>query len=349
MKKVSLFLIAMMLGVTLLFTGCGKKDKTVTVKVNEVTHSVFYAPLYVAINKGYFEEEGLKIELTNGGGADKVMSALTSKSADIGLMGPEASVYVVNQGKKDNPVVFGQLTKCDGSFLIGRKDIKNFKISDITGGRETIPEGERPVVLAGRAGGVPAMTLAHMLKENGLIDGKNVTLRYDVPFDSMTAAFIGNVGDYVTAFEPVASSIVAQGKGYNLASVGSLSGEIPYTAFTANASYIQKNPDVINKFLRAIIKGYNFLTTATTDEVVNALRPSFAGTSDESLKTSFLAYKNINAWSDSLVMKAESYNKLLEIILENKIIEKKVSFVKVVNNSYAQRAFDEIQSELEEK
>ena len=345
MKKLSLFLVAIILGFTALLTGCGNKKSNV-VRVNEVTHSVFYAPLYIAINKGFFEEEGLKIELTNGGGADKVMSALTSNSADIGLMGPEATVYVVNQGKKDKPVVFGQLTKRDGSFLIGRKDIKNFKVSDITGGATTLPENERPVILAGRAGGVPAMTLAYMLKENGLIDGQNITLRYDVPFDSMTAAFIGNVGDYVTAFEPAASSIVAQGKGYNLASVGSLSGEIPYTAFTANSSYITKNPDKINKFLRAIIKGYNYLITASVDDVVKALAPSFVGTSEESLKNSFLAYKNIDAWSDTLSMKETAYNRLIDIIIDNGVLAKRVEFSNVVDNSYAEKAYKEIQIEL---
>lgn len=342
MKKISLLLIAIVFGFSFFLTGCGKSESTI--RLNEVTHSVFYAPLYIAINKGYFSEEGLKIELTNGGGADKVMSALTSKSADIGLMGPEATIYVVNQGKKDCPVVFGQLTKRDGSFLIGRHDINNFKVTDITGGRTEIPEAERPVILAGRKGGVPAMTLAYMLKENGLIDGKNITLRYDVPFDSMTAAFIGNVGDYVTAFEPAVSSIVEQGKGFNLASVGSLAGEIPYTAFTANQSFIKKNPDKINKFLRAIIKGYNYLVDAPIDDVVDAIAPSFAGTSKESLKKSLLAYIGIDAWSNDLVMSSESYNRLLDIIIDNGILTSRVEFNKVVDNSYAQKAFKEVKS-----
>ncbi len=343
MKKISIFLAAIVFGFAFFLTGCGGKNNTI--KVNEVTHSVFYAPLYIAINKGYFEEEGLKIELTNGGGADKVMSALTSKSADIGLMGPEASVYVVKQGKKDLPVVFGQLTKRDGSFLIGRKNIENFTVSNITGGRAEIAENERPVILAGRKGGVPAMTLAYMLKENGLIDGKNITLRYDVPFDSMTAAFIGNVGDYVTAFEPAASAIVNEGKGYNLASVGSLSGEIPYTAFTANESYIKKNPDKINKFLRAIIKGYNYLTTANVDEVVTALEPSFKGISKESLKAALEAYIRIDAWSNNLMMTEVSYNRLLDIIIDNGVLTERVEFNKVVNNSYAEKAYNEIKAE----
>ena len=340
MKKISLFLIAIVFGFSFFLTGCGGKDNTI--RLNEVTHSVFYAPLYIAINKGYFAEEDLKIELTNGGGADKVMSALTSKSADIGLMGPEATIYVVNQGKKDRPVVFGQLTKRDGSFLIGRKAIQNFKVSDITGGRTQIDEANRPVILAGRKGGVPAMTLAYMLKQNGLIDGQNITLRYDVPFDSMTAAFIGNVGDYVTAFEPAASAIVDQGKGYNLASVGSLAGEVPYTAFTANKSFIEKNPDKINKFLRAIIKGYNYLVTAPIDDVVDAIAPSFTGTTKESLKVALQAYINIDAWSNNLVMSTDSYNRLLDIIIDNGVLDTRVAFTDVVNNTYAEKAYKEI-------
>ena len=330
MKKIALFMMTIILGFSFLAGGCKKDDNVI--RVNEVTHSIFYAPLYVAINNGYFEEEGLEIELTNGGGADKSMAALTSGSADIGLMGPEAAIYVVQQGKKDKPVVFAQLTRCDGSFIIGRNDITNFQLEDMEGSE----------VLAGRKGGVPYMTLAYVLKQHGLIDGKNITLRTDVQFDSMTAAFVGNVGDYVTAFEPSATQMEVNGQGFVLGSVGQFSGDIPYTAFMANESFIDDNTDKIESFIKAIIKGYNFVMESEVNAIVNALRPSFSGTSDASLIAGINAYKSINAWASSPVMNEQAYNNLITIMLDAGELDSIVAFKDVVNNTYAQNVVNEL-------
>lgn len=335
MKKLSLLLVLVMFGFTFLLTGCKKNENLI--RVNEVTHSVFYAPLYIAINKGYFEEEGLEIELTNGGGADKSMTALTSGSADIGLMGPEAAIYVVKQGKKDAPKVFGQLTKRDGSFIIGRENIENFTLADM--------EGKE--IIGGRKGGVPAMTLEYAMKKAGLTDGTNVTINYDVAFNNMTAAFIGGTGDFVTAFEPSASDIVDAGKGYILGSVGEFAGEVPFTAFMANESYLEENSDKINRFLRAIIKGYNFLVTASIDDVVEAIAPSFLGTSNESLKKAMQAYIDIDAWVDTPVMKSTAYNNLITIMMDAGELDASVDFNKVVDNSYAEKAYNELKSSLQ--
>ncbi len=330
MKKFSLFMFAIVCCFSFLITGCGKNDNVI--RLNEVTHSIFYAPLYVAINEGYFEDEGLKIELTNGGGADKVMSALTSGSADIGLMGTEASIYVIQQGKKDKPVVFAQLTRCDGSFIIGREDKANFTLEDM----------ENSEVLAGRKGGMPYMIFSYILKQHGLIDGKNITLRTDVQFDSMTAAFVGNVGDYVTAFEPSATQIETNGQGYVLGSVGEHLGDVPYTVFTANQSYIKKHTDKIEKFIKAIIRGYNFVMENDIPAVVNAVKPSFSGTSDESLTAGLTAYKSINAWASSPVMTEEAYNNLITVMLDAGELESIIPFSDVVNNSYAEKVLNEM-------
>ncbi len=329
MKKLSLLLVAVIGCFSFLLTGCKKNENLI--RVNEVTHSVFYAPLYIAINKGYFNDEGLEIELTNGGGADKSMTALTSGSADIGLMGPEAAIYVIKQGKKDAPVVFGQLTKRDGSFIIGRENISNFTLSNLMGKE----------ILGGRKGGVPAMTLEYALKQAGLINGQNVTINYDVAFNNMTAAFIGGTADFTTAFEPSASDIADAGKGYILGSVGQFAGEVPYTAFMANQSYIDKNPEKIEKFLRAIIKGYNYLVTAPIDDVVEAIAPSFLGTTNASLKKALQSYIEIDAWVDSPAMKSTAYNNLITIMMDAGELDTAVEFSKVVNNTYAEKVYNE--------
>lgn len=302
MKKISIFLIALMCVFTTLLTGC-KKDSNV-VKVNEVTHSIFYAPLYVAINKGYFEEEGIKVELTNGGGADKSMASLISGDAHIALCGPEAAIYVAEQGKKDQPKVFAQLTKRDGSFLIGRTQNDSFDVSDLTGKE----------IIGGRQGGVPAMTLEYMLLQHGLTNGQNVTIRYDIAFNNMTSAFIGGTGDFVTAFEPSASEIQNNNQGYILASVGQLAGEVPYTAFIANESYLSKNSDKVTAFVKAIKKGYDFITSSSIDDVVEALMPSFSGSTKASIKNGIQAYIEIDAWVSDLKMTETAYNKLVTII-----------------------------------
>lgn len=327
MKKILIALLCCILFIAPFgFVGCTDKN---TIRINEVTHSIFYAPLYIAMNKGYFDEYDITIELTNGGGSDKSMSALISNSADIALMGPETNVYVANQGKSDLPIVFGQLTKRDGSFLIGREANPNFTWADL--------EGKE--VLGGRQGGMPAMTLEYVIESKNI---PNVTINYDVAFDNLTSAFISGTGDYVTAFEPVASTLVAQNKGYIVASVGADSGEVPFTAFSANKSYLENNRENVKNFLRAIIKGYNFLVTANINDIVDALRPSFDGTSDADIKKSIESYVAIDAWASSPVMSEVSYNNLIKIIKNAGKLDNNVSFSTVVDNSIALEVLSEM-------
>ena len=210
---------------------CGKQE-TATVRLSEVTHSVFYAPQYVALEQGFFADEGLNIELTNGGGADKVMTAVLTGQADIGLAGPEACIYVYNQGKDDYPVVFGQLTKRDGSFLVGRADVP-FSWELLRG----------KTVIGGRAGGVPEMTLEYVMRQNGVVPGTDATVDTTVQFNMMAGAFTGGNGDFVTLFEPTATEVAQAGKGYILASIGQESGEIPYTAYFASQAYIHDHAE----------------------------------------------------------------------------------------------------------
>lgn len=295
------------------------------VRVNEVTHSIFYAPFYVAIENGYFSELGIEIELTNGGGADKSMTALLSNSADVGLMGPEAAMYVYLNGKENYPRIFGQLTKRDGSFLISREKEENFNYSNLTGKE----------IIAGRKGGVPAMTLEYLLKSKGLYNGKNITLNYDVQFNLTASAFEGGTGDYCTLFEPTASEFEKAQKGFVVASIGKDSGEIPYTAFMALNSYIVNNEETIKNFILAVYKGIKFCQTATNDELAKSLKPQFIGVSDESIIASIKRYNEIDAWVSNMAMKEESFLTLVSVMKEAGELNGEVSFNKLVNNAYA--------------
>lgn len=326
MKKILIAILSLFLITPLFLSGC-KSDKNV-IRVNEVTHSIFYAPLYIAINNGYFDDYGIKVELTNGGGSDKSMTAVISGTADIGLMGPETAVYVAAQGRNDLPVVFGQLTKRDGSFIVGRENIENFSWSDL--------EGKE--ILGGRRGGMPAMMLEYAIKQNNI----NCTINYDVAFDNLTGAFMGGTGDFVTAFEPVASTIEKNGKGYVLASVGAESGEVPFTAFMANRSYINNNKDNVKNFLKAIIRAYNFLVSANINDIVDSLRPSFDGTSDELIKQSIQSYIAIDAWASSPIMTEVAYNNLIKVLKSSGTLTQDISYSNIVDNSIAVEVLKEL-------
>ena len=309
--------------------GCQEKapEKTMDkIVLNEVTHSVFYAPMYAAISLGYFEEEGLEIELVNGGGADKSMTALLSGQADIGLMGPEAAIYVFNEGRENSAVVIGQLTKRDGSFLVGREPDEDFKWTDVAG----------KTIIGGRKGGVPEMTLEYVLRKNGLEPGVDVTVDTSIQFDLMGGAFEGGVGDYVTLFEPTASMFEKEGKGYILAALGQESGEVPFTAFQTTKSYIKENPDIIRRFLKAIYRGQQWVQKASDKELAEAIVDFFPDTSIEALMMVAKSYREIDAWMDTPIMKKEAFDRLQEIIIQAGVLTEKVDFENVVDNSFAE-------------
>ena len=326
MKKILTLFLAFALFVSPLF-GCSKKDDTI--RLNEVTHSVFYAPLYLAIENGYFEEEGLKIELTNGGGADNSMTALLSGTADIGLMGPETVIYVYNQNKKDYPKVFGQLTQKDGAFLVSRIEEPDFDWNNLKGKE----------ILAGRKGGVPAMTFEYIMNQLDMQNNVDFTMNFDVQFNLMTSAFLSGTADYCTVFEPTASEYQASGKWHIVASVGEQGGEIPYTSFIALGSYIKNNQDKLEKFMKALKKAHEFMNTHTEYEVAEAIVKQFPSTTINSIETSIKSYKNIDAWKTDLQATEESFNKLQDIMQNANELSNRVPFNSIVDNSIAKKVF----------
>lgn len=305
-----------------------ENEELQTVQLNEVTRSIFYAPQYVAISNGFFEEEGLKLEITTGEGADKVMTAILANQCDIGLCGPEASIYVYNEGKEDYSQVFAQLTQKDGSFLVSKDDTDNFSWQDLKG----------KTVIPGRKGGVPYMTLEYVLKQNGLNPETDLVLDDSIKYDLMAGAFAGGEAEYVTLFEPTASMTEEAGKGYVVASVGEPAGEVPYTAYCAKKSYIENNEDIIQGFTNAIYKGEQWVKNHSAREVAEAIQDFFPDTTIESLETSVEKYKEIDAWKENPILKEEAFDKLQLIMTEAGELEQKAPYDKIVNNKYAEEA-----------
>ena len=307
--------------------GC-KKSNPKVIRINEVTHSVFYAPLYLADALGYFADEGYSIELTNGGGADKTMAAVLHGSADIGFCGPEAVIYTYLGGSGDAPKVFGQMTNCDGSFLVGRNPEPDFEWSNLNGKN----------VLAGRPGGVPFMTFQYICKEQDV----NANFITDVQFDSMTAAFTNGIGDYVTMFEPGASEYEKAGKGYIVAPVGPAGGEVPYTCFMAKSSFIENESGKVDALLRSITKATKYIYEHEISDVADKIAKYFDGTSKESIATSLANYRDINTWVPNMAMTESRFNRLQDIIESAGELERRVNFSDIVITQKADKIYQEV-------
>lgn len=331
MKK-SVRMLAAMLAVlmTAALSGCSSREETDglrTIDVCEVTHSVFYAPQYVAMSQGFFADEGLEVELTVGQGADKVMAAVLSGSVDIGLAGPEAAIYVMGEGRDDYPQVFAQLTQRDGSFLVGREPDEDFQWEDLRGSS----------LLPGRKGGVPYMTLEYVVREHGLVPGEDVVFDDSVDFSLMASAFAAGTGDYVTIFEPTASAMEMQGQGYILASVGEASGEVPFTAYFAAGSRMEAEPELFEGFTRAVYRGQKWVEEHSAEEVAEVLQPYFADTDPEVLVSVVENYKAIDAWAHTPVMSRPGFEKLQDIMQQAGQLEERVAYDDLINTEFAEK------------
>ncbi|SDO81211.1 NitT/TauT family transport system substrate-binding protein [Clostridium gasigenes] len=324
--------IALIGVLTMSFISC-TKDKSgelTKVKLNEVVRSVFYAPMYAAINKGFFEEEGLEIYLSTGQGADKTMQQVLSKNADIGFCGPEQVIYINNQGREDYPVLFAKLTQRDGAFLVGRTEESDFKFESLKGKE----------LIGGRPGGMPQMSFEYVLKQHGLNPKTDVNLVTNLDFTATAGAFKAGTGEYVTLFEPTASMLEKEGTGKIVASIGDEVGELPYTCFFSSKSYMDENPQIIEKFTKAIYKGQQWVIENSNEEIADAIIEYFPGTEKDIIVKVISNYKEINALATEPRIEEEKISKLMDIIesYDEKLIPKRPSFEKIVNNSFADKA-----------
>ena len=331
------YLFSLVILFPLVLTGCScNKDNGLTkITVAEVTHSVFYAPQYLADSLGFFKDEGLEVSFVNTNGADKTMAALLSKDAQIGLMGPEASMYVYLNGQNDYAINFAQLTQKDGSFLVGRENIDNFDISMLSGSE----------ILGGRKAGMPEMVLEYILKNAGLDVGrddpnKEVYVRTDVQFAAMAGAFTSGEGDYVSLFEPTASNLEKAGNGYIVASLGELSGNVAYTAYSALGSYIKDNEDVIQKFTNAIYRAQLWVYEHSDEEVADAILKYFPDNSKNDLALAISNYREIEAWAKTPTLTKESLNKLMDIIELAGELDSRPEYEKIVTTKYSEKAIE---------
>ena len=326
MKKYIIIIILLLICTITIFTfKLNKKEDSnlEKIKVAEVTHSAFYAPFYAALELGYFEKYGLDVEVILTSGANNVTAAVLSNDVEIGFCGPEATIYVYNGGEKDYLETFAGLTKRDGQFIVSRKKINNFKMSDL--------EGKE--VLAGRIGGMPILNFQNAL-DNANIDSKKVNINTSIDFASLTGSFIGGTGDFVNLFEPNATKLEKEGLGYIVASIGKYSGEMPYTAFNARKSFISNNPETIKNFTNAINEGLKFIKNNNSEKIANAIIGQFPDTSLNDLITIIERYKQADSWLETPYITEKSFNNLQDIMIKDNQIKNYVPYKKLINNVY---------------
>lgn len=331
-KRISALILTFLfvISASALLGGCKKNDDGSLKKVtlNEVAHSIFYAPQYVAIEEGYFADEGIALELVTGFGADKVMTALISNEAQIGFMGSESSIYAYNEGNTDYAVNFAQLTQRAGNFLVSRKPIEDFSWDMLKG----------TTVLGGRAGGMPEMVLEYILKQHGIDIEKDLEIVQNIDFGLTSGAFAGGQGDYTVEFEPHATALEKEGAGYVVASLGVESGYVPYTAYSAKKSYIEKNPEIIQGFTNALQRGMEYVNTHTSKEIAAVIAPQFPDTDEETIAIIVERYKEQDTWKSDLVFSEESFTLLQDILYEAGVIKEYAPYSDLVNTEFATKA-----------
>ncbi len=335
MKKNRILFAVFLMLCALFASGCKEKDsaaedKLDPVTLNEVAHSVFYAPQYAAIENGYFEEEGIDLTLVTGFGADKTMTAVLSGEADIGFMGAESSVYAFQEGASDPVINFAQLTQRAGNFIVARNADEDFEWEDLKG----------KYVLGGRKGGMPEMVFEYILKQKGIDPEKDLTIDQSIDFGSTAAAFSGGQGDYTVEFEPSATALEEEGSGFVVASCGVESGYVPYTSYSAKSSFLEENPDLIQRFTNALQKGMDYVNSHTPEEIAETIAPQFTDSSVETITTIVRRYQEQDTWKDNLIFEESSFTLLQDILETAGELNSRLDYKDLVVTTFAEKAFE---------
>ncbi|MDR1559838.1 MAG: ABC transporter substrate-binding protein [Clostridiales bacterium] len=326
MKKVilSMFLAALAL-ITL--AGCKKDAEAAKVRLNETVHSIFYAPQYAALEKGFFKEEGLDVTLDVAQGSDKCMTALISGNADIALLGPETGIYVYNEGKSDFPITFAQLTRRAGNFFVSRTDDKDFNWTDVKG----------KTIIGGRNYGMPQMILEYILRNHGVEPGIDVEIVTNLDFTTTAGAFVGGSGDYTVEFEPSATAIENEGRGYVVASLGA-EAQVPYTVYMTTPKFLKDHPDIVQKFTNAVYRGEQWVKNNTAESVAEAIQPHFKEYSIADLAKMVERYKSVDSWNTDPILTEKDFTLLQDIMEESGSLAKRVPYKDMINTEFANEA-----------
>lgn len=328
MNRKKICIRILILGLVFCLYGCGKKSENTKVTLNEVAHSIFYAPQYVAIENGYFEDAGIDLTLVTGFGADKTLTSLISGDADIGFMGSESSIYAYNEGASDYVVNFAQLTQRAGNFLVAREQMEDFSWNKLKGKK----------VLGGRKGGMPEMVFEYILKKNQISPDTDLTIDQGIDFGSTAAAFAGGQGDYSIEFEPGATSLEQEGAGYVVASLGVDSGYVPYTAYCARKSFLAQNPDVVQRFTDALQQGLDYVNQHTPEEIARVIKPQFKENDLETITAIVQRYAEQDTWKENLIFEKESFDLLQDILESAGELKSRVPYEKLINTAYAEKS-----------
>ncbi len=331
-REVTATVLSVVLAVAAL-TGCGSAQQTngpkkTRVVLNEVAHSLFYAPMYVAIEEGYFEDAGIDLELVTGFGADKTMTAVLTGEADIGFMGSESTIYTYAGGTEDYVVNFAQLTQRAGNFLVAREPIDDFSWDMLKGAK----------VLGGRAGGMPEMVFEYILTKNNIDPAMDLSIDQSIDFGSTAAAFSGGQGDFTIEFEPHATLLEQKGDGYVVASLGEESGYVPYTSFSAKKSYLEKNPEIIQAFTNALQKGMDYVQEHSAEEIAKCIAPQFAETESDTLTAIVARYQEQDTWKEDLIFHEDAFDLLQNILEDSDVLKERVPYETLVTTEFAEKA-----------
>jgi NitT/TauT family transport system substrate-binding protein len=331
MKKLFFCILGITL-LTLLLTGCRKETSAANVRLIETVHSIFYAPQYVALEKGFFAEEGLNVTVDVAQGSDKATNAVITNNADIALTGTETGIYVYNEGKENYPVIFAQLTNRAGNFLVARQDDPDFQWANVKG----------KTIIGGRPGSMPEMLLEYILEKNGIIPHQDVEIVNNLQFTSTAGAFVSGIGDYTAEFEPSATALENQSVGSVVASLGVDSGTVPYTVYLCTKNYLETNPDMVQKFTNAVYRGEQWVKNHSYDEIAKAIQPQFKENNLEDLVKMIQRYDSTNAWKQDPILDEESFTLVQDILDQGGVLEKRAPYQEMVNVDFARKAIETI-------
>jgi NitT/TauT family transport system substrate-binding protein len=303
--------------------------KAQDVKLNEVLRSLFYTPQYVALRIGAFEQEGIKIAgPKTTWGAQATLTEIVSGNSDIALIGPEAVALTQQAGPDRRLINFAALTNTDGSFILSKTPMPNFKIADLKG---------KTIVTSGK-GSTPVLVLEHLIRQAGLDPAKDVTIRNIPVSANVLPSYLEPNTQFGQSFEPGITQMVSQGKGHRVASVGALLGAVPYTAYATTVSYLEKNPKVIQGFTNAIYKALIWTDTHSPQEIAKLIAPDFKNVPEDTIATVVAEYKKVNTWASSPVITPEGMKKMLDLLVGGGILKETAPYDRVVNPTFAQKA-----------